>query len=69
MNASLNQINAALAALSAAGCNRDPNSGFWFSREGVALGTHPTQAAHALRHLTIKTAVEKQRESGRGFTR
>lgn len=69
MNASLQEVDRAIAALAEGNCHRDPDSGQWLTESGLALGTNPVQAAHNLRHSIIKSAVEKQRQSGRHFTR
>lgn len=65
----LQRLESAVSYLRDKGAARDALSGQWLLEDGTALGRDPVGAAKALRHRMIAKAIEKQRASGRGFTR
>jgi hypothetical protein len=65
MSELLTKIDTAVATLRAAGCVR-AGAG-WLTRDGIALPGDPLEAARALRHSTIKRAVEARQAGERQY--
>ena len=61
----LQEIDAAVRGLRAAGCYRA--SGYWLTKEGAALATDPATAFELLKRETMRRAVESEllRSGGR----
>jgi len=59
----------AVEKLEAAGCVRDQRRGLWLDKNGNELAKDPISAIRALRRLTVETAMDEQRSSGRHWTR
>lgn len=69
MSDALRKIDTAVRALTEAGARRNPESGQWITRDGLALDGDPLRAVRALRRERVKQAVEAKRERGESFTR
>ena len=66
----LQEIDAAVRGLRAAGCVRDPATGSWLTRDQLVLDCNPLAAAAQLRREKLRTAVESElRRSGGRFNR
>ena len=66
----IQEINAAIHALHAAGCVRDPATGRWLTRDHLALDSDPLEAASELRRETMRRAVDHEiRANGGRFNR
>lgn len=65
----LQRIDTAVRTLAEAGCRRDPATGCWITRDGLALGSDPIEAVRALRHHAIRRVVEQKRSAGEHFHR
>lgn len=64
MSEALQRIDDAVRELVKAGCHRDPASGCWFDKAGLALSSDPMKSWRLLRRETIRTAIEKKRMAG-----